>query len=402
MNFKFDIQDFLIGTTALGVEVNLQGANADFKVTTLEKKEGSIDVVGFENYNSQETFFEKLNVEMPIYLSIGGKGIINKKVAAKETISDDDLIQLVLPNAKIADFYLQKKSLGNNQWVVSIIRKSVLDEILQEFKSLKAYVLKIVLGPFSIVNVSGLLANDNATINVPGHQLQYKKGELIAHKASTEATNGLIQIVDDQVDLNHLVSFSNALYHFSQPDDDGGISMAENQDEFKQKKIFKVAGFGLLGIFMVSLIVNFLLFENYKATYQALHTQVERDKGKLVMLASLETQLEQKKGFLDVSGILEASKTSYYSDQLANSVPKSMKLTEMHIHPIIGKIKRAEVIHFNSKSIRVEGESKKSTDFNNWVKELEKLDWIKDLKILNYSQTGGGSTGEFELEILLN
>ena len=239
MNFKFDIQDFLIGTTALGVEVNLQGANADFKVTTLEKKEGSIDVVGFENYNSQETFFEKLNVEMPIYLSIGGKGIINKKVAAKETISDDDLIQLVLPNAKIADFYLQKKSLGNNQWVVSIIRKSVLDEILQEFKSLKAYVLKIVLGPFSIVNVSGLLANDNATINVPGHQLQYKKGELIAHKASTEATNGLIQIVDDQVDLNHLVSFSNALYHFSQPDDDGGISMAENQDEFKQKKIFK-------------------------------------------------------------------------------------------------------------------------------------------------------------------
>ena len=99
-------------------------------------------------------------------------------------------------------------------------------------------------------------------------------------------------------------------------------------------------------------------------------------------------------------GILDASRTSYYSDQIAATVPTSIQLTELSINPLEKKLRKGEQeMVFQTNLIQVSGRAKRSTHLNNWIKTLKKYDWIKSVSILNYTQDNARVSGEFNIAI---
>ena len=117
-----DTYSLIKGKAAFGVEL-IYTTKTDFTLIALEltgNKEGVVVSRRFVNI-TLEKLAEENKKKQPIYISIGGKGVIHKKVKYNERVKDKDFIHLVLPNASINDFYLQKTVLSNNECWISIV-----------------------------------------------------------------------------------------------------------------------------------------------------------------------------------------------------------------------------------------------------------------------------------------
>jgi len=119
-------------------------------LTITQKKKNLTAIHELVNLFDTDTF---------VYLTINGKGIINKKINKNQIqldTSQDKLINLVLANANSADFYAQKY-LTTNDFFVTIARKSLVDNLLSELESIACNPIKLILGPFDIKYVLKLI-----------------------------------------------------------------------------------------------------------------------------------------------------------------------------------------------------------------------------------------------------
>ena len=95
------------------------------------------------------------------------------------------------------------------------------------------------------------------------------------------------------------------------------------------------------------------------------------------------------------------SKTSFYADQIAASVPKGIQFSVLDIFPLIEKqnnFQENQLQEFKQNIILIKGLSKSSTVYNQWVRKLKKLDWIKTVDHLDYKDVDRNNA-EFELRL---
>jgi Tfp pilus assembly protein PilN len=97
--------------------------------------------------------------------------------------------------------------------------------------------------------------------------------------------------------------------------------------------------------------------------------------------------------------MLQASRASYYADDLGRDLPVAILLSGMNINPFQKPKTEEEKISFQNKTIRVTGFCNQSLELNDWMQGLKKKTWVKNLVLLNYSQGKGMSSGEFLLQM---
>jgi len=120
----------------LGLHCYLQ-SNGDllFYYVLVTRDKGQLNI---EKYASFQGNIEQLALEVPtnipVYLSIDGKGILTKKVSVDPTKS---LIHQAIPNAFEDEFVVQQFKGVDNVIFISIARKSFLDEFLAGFAQQK-------------------------------------------------------------------------------------------------------------------------------------------------------------------------------------------------------------------------------------------------------------------------
>ncbi|MBA7543582.1 hypothetical protein ES705_35913 [subsurface metagenome] len=112
---------------------------------------------------------------------------------------------------------------------------------------------------------------------------------------------------------------------------------------------------------------------------------------------SLRSEILMKTKLINQVGLKHNTRYGYYADRIAATVPKGVVLDELTINPIEDKVKANKPLHFSS-FIRVKGGSRGSILLNDWLRELDKYKWIKDIEIIDYEKTA--STGKFEIQIL--
>lgn len=408
---KVDFKNIIQSKIAAGVEVILLPENAyEINIVILKKVKSILTIEKQkEGIESFEELAQFIDPKLPIILVLNGKGIIHRKVSFSESDTQVTLLNKVLPNANLNEFDLQETSISSSQGFVSLIRSSSINEIIEQLKRNKLTgIAGCLLGPFVINNILPLINTDiisNEQLRFSTYQLQIREQQITDIGSTEEQVEEAIQIGDDRIQPKLLIAFAAALSYFLGAD--AGIAKSDIidniKDEFKQKQKFEFIGWSLLIAVFSVLLVNYFVFNYYWTKTSGLSSTLSSNQSALNRYDALKVEFAKKKDFLQQNGLLENSRTSFYADKLAGSLPSSIQWIDVNIHPVKKKQVNDEMegFFFENNSIRISGKCQKSTDLNDWMKAVKLKSWISSVALLNYTQDNANDDGLFLIEIKL-
>lgn len=406
---KLRFENIIKNKVATGVEIILLPDGAyEINVVTLKRNKSEVVIESkLSDIKDIPALSNVIDKKSPIILVINGKGIIHRKVSLSESDSLSAVLNKILPNANINEFYIQKQNANDAPAFVSVVRALVLDDLIAELKNnMIANIAQCYVGPFVISTVLGLIDKriiSNEFLAIGNFKLQIREDKINDVLISNERSKEIIKIGDDLLEEKFVIPFSAALSYFVGGEE--GILNAETIDSvkenFKQKQKFQTIGWSLLIVAFLILMLNYFAFNHYWQKSNEMNSELELNQSALKKYETLKAEYSQKKIFLEQNGLLENSRTSLYADKLAGSLPSSIQLLEMDIHPL--KKKEASdisnALYFDNKIIKISGKCNRNTELNDWMTLLKKTTWIEDVSLLNYKQDNAKDDGVFYLEI---
>lgn len=403
---RFSNIEFIKGKESVGITINLS-SESEYSIdyVWLVKKKNIISIQDLGNNISDiNSLNNTISGKTPIHLNIIGKGLIHRKLEkpAIEDKSEKEIIHNIFPNADPEEFLLQKTTTKQG-FYLSLIRKKIVEEILNHFTSIGFFITHITIGPFAINNITGLFENIpiNSPIYVKNQKLEIDDQLISSINLTQNKSDVFYTIGDENINHDNLISFASA-FSFYIPSKNSFIELEQlniSKEEFTFKKVFTLLGWGILIFVFTVLLINYLFFEHYNKKYNTLSLEYSNRIEVINSLQKLSTELAEKERFVSDNNLQVTSRFSYYSDRLAILIPKGIVLQELILNPLISNIKKNKEISVAQNIILVNGQVAKTKLLNNWIKEIEKENWVKDVKIVKFSQKDQNSSAEFELEI---
>ena len=351
---------------------------------------------------SIDELIEKIDKKSPISISVEGKGVIYKKIENAETLTDQQIIVNLLPNAVASNFYIQKRIVENNEIFVAVVRKQVIDEMIDTFQKNNLHIIDLTFGPFSLQNIVDLLNKPFEKYQLANSIVTVKNKTITNIIRTDESVDTTYEIGGGKLDQHTLLPYASAIKYFlpSETEETQLVPkiglMLEN---FIYKQLFRVAFKAVLILFFCILLLNFLLFDLANNKLKILSEQYNQNEYLLNMITELSSSLEQKEQFVVQNGFLKPSKLFFYADRLAHLLPENIRLTKLDINPLRKKIKKRQVIDFNTYRINVAGITNYGISLNDWIDIIKKEEWISNINILFYNKEKDMRSGEFEIEI---
>ncbi|MFN6946681.1 MAG: hypothetical protein ACK4ND_17160, partial [Cytophagaceae bacterium] len=243
------IRDTLLATKKVcGMEIVLGGAMPlQMHLTLLEIRKKELHCLETNGVLLEE---EQLNNPamkgVPVCLAVTGKGILHKRLPSIENPDKREIVSQILPDARAEDFYFQFSE-GDGYTYVSIIRKELLDNILEVFRKCNKYVLNISLGPFALEGVHELLGVEEIYTGVQTISFSGEKIAAISSSASIEK-NIPYKIDKEEIAPHLLLSYStafNCLLNIAYPCLQDHPLVSESNSEHTNRKIFTIAGWSV-------------------------------------------------------------------------------------------------------------------------------------------------------------
>jgi len=405
---QLNFESLVKGKLVAGVEIQFS-VTGNMLIRCVVLKRNKSDLV-IEKQSTLLSSIEELaafvDPKIPLSILVTGKGIVHRKIYFSETDSDLSLLNKALPNANLSDFNIQKTVIDETQLFISVIRSSQLNELLEELQKHKLSALaSFSAGPFAINAVLPLIASTEQTLNLNTCRLAINNSQITGITNEGMETEELTDIGGEHVKTNLLLSYAAAVAYFTGPENpvlnSGTVYALIEENREKRKLQFRSMAV-LLNVFAI-VMANLVLFNTYWDRSNELSTQLLINQSSVQRCDTLKKELDLKRSFLEQNGLLENSRTSYYADQLAQSLPASIQLNDLSVHPLKKKDNAVEDsgIYFETKMLSVSGHAKKSTELNEWMKVLKQARWISDVTLLNYRQDKKMAAGVFTIQIKL-
>jgi hypothetical protein len=294
----------------------------------------------------------------PLAVCLTGKGILNKQIQPVG-LASEQVISQVLPNANAADFYFQLDRRDGHA-AVSLVRRSVADDLIKELTALGFQVVSLGLGALNEERVvSGL------------------KPELMP--AYDSAFQVLLKQESRGVD--HAVLKENRLQAFA-----------------KAKVMGIAAVFGC--VMLVLLVVNFFMFSHYETEAGRLSLKRNRSGMQVRKFRQMESDILQRTSLITSAGWTGGYPYAWLTDQLMAGRPAAVAISGLSINPL--KIQSAAIgtaEMYETSRIRISGSCDKAATLNNWLQEIRAKEWVKDAAILNYELNRESGKGQFTIDI---
>lgn len=343
-----------------------------------------------------EEAFQKLDLNIPVVVTIDGKGVVHKKIEIKPKIS---VFNQTLPNAKESDFYVQQYDIGNTSVYVSLVRKETTDQLLDLFHKKGIYVINLFLGPFQLETFAKYFDKpidyvlQNTVINFINGKIHIKE------TGETSDNLNKIEIAGEEIKACEVIQFAGAVTVLSGISNTYFINIQPpvKYEEFRNKKIFVSMGWFMLISFLSILLINFALYSHYNNIIESSQIKLGLGEGILAKIDTLKQEYETRKKLTDKGNLSGNSFFSLYSDRLAFCMPSEITLIEMRECPVAGKIKDNAEMNFEKNKIEIKGLTPSSVYVNQWIKAIENEKWISKVDIISYGSDVEAKTGCFEI-----
>ena len=298
-------------------------------------------------------------------------------------------------NANLEDFYFT--DLVSKEFVfTSVIRKSVVQEIVDLFNIKLNHIIGVSSGPF-VLDVLKTQLNDDSLIT-SGNELIYEKDELKSFRKLKEPIVKNYKLDNKSVNQNeipavaHASLFFNSNENFVLPQDD-----LFSKIETEQKNIFIRFGTFTLGFFILILLGNMVYLEQLNKTITSNYTEISLSEETLNQVGKLTEEKSRKEKMLSSSGLMNKQFLTYFLKEISNSLPNEIVFNRISLRPYVNEIKKNFKIEIKENMIYVLGETQTSNILSEWIIKIKQKEWIGKIDILNYAYSKG--RGEFELKI---
>lgn len=366
----------------------------NFHLLQLQKKKKELVLSKQESYTNFNDVVVSVGIQKHIFLIVNNEQILSKEIAFTHS-SKERIVKTAFPNIQLQDFYFEV-SQNDTLSMVSICRKEVINTLLQEYVEKGISVINFSLGNLKINTLTSFtelpqIQTSNAIISLENNQvtqLEKKKGT-----AQTYDINGL------EVNNNQVLALSGIISYYSGKE---FLSDDEFQNSlltaYQQKRIFTLGIRSALGILFFALLVNFLLFTNYRESVATLTSELALNETYKKQLINLKELVSKKDKLLESIHSASNSKVIWVVNEISKSVPTSLSLSEIKYQPLTRPAREEKQIELREDEILIKGTSKDDIDFTHWISELEKQSWINKVSSLNY---GSGKTKQTSFDFII-
>lgn len=395
---------FIKGSESTGVHLNiLNNDRWKFNYVRLIRKKNDIRLVsGDEKTGDPVEVIRNIPAKIPVCLSIEGKGVIHRKVEVDDAISP---VLQVFPNARPGDFYHQERRIDDTQTYVSLVRKSVLDDVLGFFRDHGVTVFKVTFGPFALNSMWSLLDNIEPEFCIENYCLHHSGSVINELKIMADpAEPAKLKLGNDSIDSSLLIPYAGALSFYLKEEVEtrrGSYSSSSEREQYIYRRLCRLAGFGLLGTLFLVLSFNYLFFSVYSQRLNEAMLSYKAGIDQVDHFEQIENQLKIKKIIYQEAGLLNPTRFSYYADKIAARVPDQIMLTRIRMNPVSDNRGTDRAINVESNVIRITGMCLFSNVLDGWMEVLKDESWIKSIELLQYKQENPDSPAEFIVELEL-
>ena len=358
-------------------------------ISTVIKKTGLTELAQVKECIPEQT---------PVVLSVTGRGVLFKQISAK--IEKKELVELALPNAQAADFYISV--LEGVAGFVFLARKDRINPCLDALSKAGFPVVNLFLGIGGMSSVVPFIASESVELVTGGYRITIADERvatvLLAGGAASEEKS--CRVGGEEVQTILLPAFGAAfewLAFHTVPDDE---SIAEKYQLWREKLVLRRIGAGSLVFFASLLFLNLAVFFYLSGENNELGARNSSVLEGIRKVEKLEAEFQQKERFLKEAGWINGSKTSFYADQIAASVPATVLLKRLSINPEnVSESRKEKRLIFEAGSILLEGTCKDPVVLNPWLGELKNMGWVTKVVSRKYQYDHKNKIGVFELEI---
>lgn len=380
------------GSVFSAVEHVTNAGNDLFYFLQLEKKKKELVVKKSAQFSDINEIIK--NEAKHLFLIINNLQVLTKEV---NFINDDTevLVQEAFPNITIQDFYFDTYSNDEGSFVV-IARKEYINNLISEYRKKGINIIGIGLGSLVLKNLLNFL-NSEVSITTSNSTITVKNSTIInISKENIEkqyfSINGLEISNHDTLALSGILSYYSGRFL--------GLEEINSQltNTYEKKKIFSLNLSIMLGFLLVSLLINFFIFNNYYSKVNNLTAELSLNEAYKNQLISLQEEVKTKETVLESLQSVSQSKLASYLDDIGQLVPNTITLNEINYQPIISRFKKGKKIKADYQKIVIKGLAKKEADFALFINLLETKNWIDNVVINGFSKNKN-STNSFELLI---
>ena len=396
---KEKIKQFLVKYRKLtGVEICIHEEAVHYHLITIQLKGNSLDIINKKHaIPSEEQLFALLPKDIPLALTVSGKGIIHKQLV-EQSADWQALLQQSLPNVDSNDFTGQSMSTSEGQ-LISIIRKTTLDKLLESFDAYP--VVSLATGLPALEACLPLIGNGKYTTST--YSIEISQNVITSYEAlQNHAVTQTIDLGGELLNSLLLPAFGTALTTILNPEKQlfSYETIEKKRSGYQHAKLATKIGWTGLGLLLITLLINFMIFAQLNSKNNQLSNEMAYNQLQATEIQQLQKQLDTKTATLSNNQLLAPSKIAYYADEIAQLIPTGILLDQLKIFPPAETSNRQASTSFSSSSVYIKGSCKNSALLNLWIRQLEGLDWVESLKVLPYRETDKG-VGIFELELSL-
>lgn len=389
----------------IGIEVNFTSeTNICYHAVLVNLHKGKLKLESIEQeYHNFDQLMDVIPPKTPVCLILTGKGVVIKEYEKEDDTSDESILKLVFPFAKVNEFSMNTYSNDKGNSWAAVVRNEQLTNITNTFIEAGKVVLDVFIGPLILEHLLLFLDDSDTPITTSSYKVEFNNINITKiDKYSGEEK--LYEVSGKKIGGSELLPFAASYTHLAinQGKSSGKINrIIVSANDFKVNKVlalFMKVGIALL--FML-LMVNFFAYGHYNNKVNSVNQDVFYNRSLLTKKKKLETELKEKKQLLARTGLDTQSHLSYYADVVASLRPKNIVFVEMTINPVeINQYKKNLVIQKNT--IRIKGNSRSSLQINNWVNQLSELSFVKTAELIDLKYSNDKKTTEFELQIIIN
>jgi len=360
--------------------MTIRDNNETFHLLLVQFKDEELTILNRHSFSElNETSAKLLNKDYPLLLHLEGDPIISKEVQNIEGYRNS-LIFKSNPD----DFYFYEYHQEDTIYA-SITRKEILTKILAKLNELDQYVTYISFGPFVLINLLPVLKNEDVLVS-NYYELVFsdnslvdfkKKGDIdkqykVGNEAISERETVLIASLIAKLYPNPSITYDSEYLN-------------NNKEEFKYKKLFKFYGAAVIVTILAALFISHFILQSQIKELAERESLLSISNQTLVQLNNLKEEQILKEKILISSGVTDRNYITKYFSDIGHSVPNPISLDFINIKKPSKKIRPNEKVKFDLKNIEVGGYTNDDNAFNNWIKTMRQIDWVKQIEILEYN-----------------
>ncbi|WP_428741581.1 hypothetical protein [Tenacibaculum sp.] len=281
---------------------------------------------------------------------------------------------------------------------LALIRKSVVDSLIDEFSNKQFFLLDIYIGGI----IFNLLFKNNLSNEeelVGGILLKYEEGVCTHVEPSFEEV-----YLTDKLTVNEEILILSSVFNCFYPSNNiinvyEGEVLDENKEELKHKVEFNFISKISVIILLIVAILSYSVGKFFAFKNSEIEVQRSVEASKQRQLKELKQREQQQMGMLQLSGFYKTNILSFYVNELVKTLPEKVKLSGLEVFPHKKELKENKKIVINEKQILVEGSFEDMSDFNAWINKLKSVLSVEKINIVKYEKERDETN--FEIQVLL-